>query len=238
VKAGTSVSLCLPPADEPAFRTLYARGDAEPSPLSPGLRELIVAYTSYVNECEFCTEAHVAVAAEPLESEDLVWTALRNLDASSLKEDEKIIAPVSRQSDQRPPIRYRSRRKSPADSRLERRGARRSANAWWRSWGTSSSNSVRVCTIPYPRPANGSSRLCRTLPLLCGTGEPRQSQHAPGSAHPAVVGNTPPPQPETPDLLDPYSRSGRPMAPLHRAHSILIPRVALPPVIRDKNRMR
>src|ERR1035438_4126867 len=63
----------------------------ELSPLSPGLRELIAAYTSYVNECEFCTKAHVAVAAELLGSEDLVWTALRNLDASSLKEDEKAL---------------------------------------------------------------------------------------------------------------------------------------------------
>ena len=63
----------------------------EPSPLSPGLRELIAAYTSYVNECEFCTKAHVAVAAELLGSEDLVWTALRNLDTSCLKEDEKAL---------------------------------------------------------------------------------------------------------------------------------------------------
>jgi len=63
----------------------------ESSPLSPGLRELIAAYTSYVNECEFCTKAHVAVAAELLGSEDLVWTALRNLDSSSLKEDEKAL---------------------------------------------------------------------------------------------------------------------------------------------------
>jgi AhpD family alkylhydroperoxidase len=51
----------------------------EPSSLSPGLRELIASYISYVNECEFCTKAHVAVAAELLGSEDLVWTALRNL---------------------------------------------------------------------------------------------------------------------------------------------------------------
>jgi uncharacterized peroxidase-related enzyme len=63
----------------------------EPSPLSPGLRELIAAYTSYINECEFCTKAHVAVAAELLGSEDLVWTALRNLDGSSLKEEEKAL---------------------------------------------------------------------------------------------------------------------------------------------------
>jgi uncharacterized peroxidase-related enzyme len=63
----------------------------EPSPLSPGLRELIAAYTSYVNDCEFCTRAHVAVAAELLGSEDLVWTALRNLEASSLREEEKAL---------------------------------------------------------------------------------------------------------------------------------------------------
>jgi len=63
----------------------------EPSPLSPGLRELIAAYTSYVNECGFCTKAHVAVAAELLGSEDLVWSALRNLDASALKEEEKAL---------------------------------------------------------------------------------------------------------------------------------------------------
>jgi uncharacterized peroxidase-related enzyme len=63
----------------------------EPSPLSPGLRELFAAYTSYVNECEFCAKAHVALAAELLGSEDLVWTTLRNLDASSLKEEEKAL---------------------------------------------------------------------------------------------------------------------------------------------------
>ena len=31
--------------------------------------------------CEFCTKAHIAVAAELLGSEDLVWSALHNLDA-------------------------------------------------------------------------------------------------------------------------------------------------------------
>ena len=63
----------------------------EPSPLRPGLRELIAAYTSNVNECEFFPKAHVAVAAELLGSEDLVWTALRNLEASCLKEEEKAL---------------------------------------------------------------------------------------------------------------------------------------------------
>jgi uncharacterized peroxidase-related enzyme len=63
----------------------------EPPPLSSGLREWFAAYTSYINECEFCTKAHVAVAPEVLGSEDLAWTALRNRDASSLKEEEKAL---------------------------------------------------------------------------------------------------------------------------------------------------
>src|ERR1700685_283651 len=46
----------------------------ESSPLSSGLRQLFAAYTSYINECEFCTKAHVAVAAELLGSEDPAWT--------------------------------------------------------------------------------------------------------------------------------------------------------------------
>jgi uncharacterized peroxidase-related enzyme len=62
-----------------------------PSPLSPALRELIAAYTSRLNECEFCTQAHVAVAAELLGSEEMVWEVLRDLDASSLKEEEKAL---------------------------------------------------------------------------------------------------------------------------------------------------
>jgi uncharacterized peroxidase-related enzyme len=63
----------------------------EPSPLSSGLRELIAAYTSYVNECEFCTKSHVAIAAELLGSEDLVWSVLRDLEGSSLSEKEKAL---------------------------------------------------------------------------------------------------------------------------------------------------
>lgn len=62
-----------------------------PSSLSPGLRELIAAFTSYNNECAFCTKAHVAVAAALLGSEELVWSVLRDLDNSSLKETEKVL---------------------------------------------------------------------------------------------------------------------------------------------------
>jgi uncharacterized peroxidase-related enzyme len=62
-----------------------------PSPLSSGLRELIAAFTSYNNECAFCTKAHVAVAVALLGGEELVWDALRDLDNSSLKEAEKVL---------------------------------------------------------------------------------------------------------------------------------------------------
>jgi AhpD family alkylhydroperoxidase len=55
------------------------------------LREWFAAYTSYINGCEFCAKAHVAVAAELLGSEDPAWIALRDLDASSLKEEEKAL---------------------------------------------------------------------------------------------------------------------------------------------------
>lgn len=60
-----------------------------PASISPGLRELIAAYTSYRNECGFCTHAHAATAGELLGSEELVWSALRDLEASPLDEKTK-----------------------------------------------------------------------------------------------------------------------------------------------------
>lgn len=62
-----------------------------PSSLSPALRELIAAYTSYRNECAFCTKAHAAAAAELLGSETLVWSALRDLESSALEEKDKAL---------------------------------------------------------------------------------------------------------------------------------------------------
>src|SRR6185437_6381352 len=59
--------------------------------LSAGFRELIAAFTSYNNECAFCTKAHIAVAAALLGSEDMVWNVLRDLENSSLKEAEKVL---------------------------------------------------------------------------------------------------------------------------------------------------
>jgi len=63
----------------------------EPAPLSSGLRELIAAYTSYLNQCDFCAKSHAAISAELLGSEDLVWSVLRDLEGSSLPENEKAL---------------------------------------------------------------------------------------------------------------------------------------------------
>jgi uncharacterized peroxidase-related enzyme len=61
----------------------------EPASISPGFRELIAAYTSFLNECEFCTHAHAAAAAELLGGEAFVWEVLRNPDQSLLEPREK-----------------------------------------------------------------------------------------------------------------------------------------------------
>lgn len=54
-----------------------------PSPLSPGLRELIGAYFSKRNQCSFCSDAHAAAAAQLLEQE-LVDEVLEDLEKSRL----------------------------------------------------------------------------------------------------------------------------------------------------------
>src|SRR5213595_2499877 len=46
-----------------------------PSPLSPGMRELIGAFFSRKNQCSFCSDAHAAAAAQYLER-DLVAEVL------------------------------------------------------------------------------------------------------------------------------------------------------------------
>jgi uncharacterized peroxidase-related enzyme len=62
-----------------------------PAPISAGLRELIAAYTSYTNECQFCWRSHAAVAAELLGSDDLVKQVLEGLENSPLPETEKAL---------------------------------------------------------------------------------------------------------------------------------------------------
>lgn len=61
----------------------------KPSPLSAGMRELIAAYTSSLNQCEFCMKAHAAVASQILGDESTVWSVIRDLEASPLEEKDK-----------------------------------------------------------------------------------------------------------------------------------------------------
>lgn len=62
-----------------------------PAPISSGLRELIAAYTSWTNDCQFCWRSHAAVAAEMLGSEELVRSVLNDLEGSQLPEREKAL---------------------------------------------------------------------------------------------------------------------------------------------------
>jgi uncharacterized peroxidase-related enzyme len=61
-----------------------------PSPLSPGLRELIGAYFSKKNQCSFCSDAHAASAAGYLE-EGLVEEVLHDVETSRLDEAHKAL---------------------------------------------------------------------------------------------------------------------------------------------------
>lgn len=63
----------------------------QPATISPGLRELIAAYTSATNQCGFCTQAHAFAAAELLGDEALVWSVLGDLDTSALPDREKAL---------------------------------------------------------------------------------------------------------------------------------------------------
>jgi len=61
-----------------------------PSPLSPGLRELLGAYFSRKNRCSFCCDAHAAAAAEYLD-DGLVEEVLRDVETSRLDEAHKAL---------------------------------------------------------------------------------------------------------------------------------------------------
>lgn len=63
----------------------------EEAPLSKGMRELIAAYTSSLNRCEFCMKAHAAVAANLFGSEDLVWNVIHDLEGSDVPEKDKAL---------------------------------------------------------------------------------------------------------------------------------------------------
>lgn len=68
-----------------------------PAPISSGLRELIPAYTSWTNRCEFCWRSHAAVAVELLGDEQLVCSVLADLETSSLPEAERALLRFARQ---------------------------------------------------------------------------------------------------------------------------------------------
>lgn len=61
----------------------------EDAPISSAMRELIAAYTSSLNGCEFCLKAHAAIAAHLFGDEALVWGAVRDLERSALPEKDK-----------------------------------------------------------------------------------------------------------------------------------------------------
>lgn len=61
-----------------------------PSPISPGMRELIGAYFSKKNNCSFCSDAHAASAAGYLE-EGLVEEVLRDVETSRLDDAHKAL---------------------------------------------------------------------------------------------------------------------------------------------------
>jgi uncharacterized peroxidase-related enzyme len=62
-----------------------------PAAIDPGLRELIAAYTSHLNECGFCTKAHAAAAAELLGDEALVQAVLRDPETAPIDGPRRVL---------------------------------------------------------------------------------------------------------------------------------------------------
>jgi uncharacterized peroxidase-related enzyme len=59
--------------------------------ITPAVRELIAAYTSRLNNCEFCTKAHAVAASEHLENEHVVAQVLADPEAAPITEKEKVL---------------------------------------------------------------------------------------------------------------------------------------------------
>lgn len=66
-----------------------------PSPLDPGERELIAAYTSARNECSFCTGAHSATAGELLEDKALVEQVKADVETAPISDKMKALLAIS-----------------------------------------------------------------------------------------------------------------------------------------------
>jgi len=63
----------------------------EEAPIRPAMRELIAAYTSSLNHCEFCMKAHAAVASWLYQDEALVWSVIQDMESSVLPETDKVM---------------------------------------------------------------------------------------------------------------------------------------------------
>jgi uncharacterized peroxidase-related enzyme len=63
----------------------------EEASISQALRELIAAYTSSLNRCDFCRNAHAAVASHLYGSEEFVRVALDDPEKSNLDAKEKAL---------------------------------------------------------------------------------------------------------------------------------------------------
>jgi uncharacterized peroxidase-related enzyme len=61
----------------------------QPATITPAMRELIAAYTSSLNACAFCTQAHAAAAGELLGDASLVAAVLRDLESSPLPDRDR-----------------------------------------------------------------------------------------------------------------------------------------------------
>jgi len=60
----------------------------EPAPISPGLRELIAAYISSLNDCQFCLASHKAISSHLL-GDEMVAAVLKNVDTAPIPPEEK-----------------------------------------------------------------------------------------------------------------------------------------------------
>jgi uncharacterized peroxidase-related enzyme len=61
------------------------------APISAALRELIAAYTSSLNRCDFCMNAHAAVASHLYGDAEMVQSVLRDPESSALDEKDKAL---------------------------------------------------------------------------------------------------------------------------------------------------
>jgi uncharacterized peroxidase-related enzyme len=66
-----------------------------PSPLTPGERELIAAYVSRLNECEFCCDSHSASAACHLSDPALVESVKRNPQEAAVSDKMKALLVIA-----------------------------------------------------------------------------------------------------------------------------------------------